>query len=292
VSFCRSLRADRTARLKICHVSNLYPPDVLGGAETVVSQLVQGLREAGHAVTVIATAPAARAGRETVDGVPVHRVATANLYWAGAAPGRGPALKPLWHLVDLWNPVMYRRIRELIQVEKFDAVHTHNLAGFSPAAWAAARGIPIVHTAHDHSLTCVRAIRMTRRGRVCDRQCASCAWRGRWFRRLSRAVRAVTAPSRFVLDRHLELGFFPRARADVIPWPAPPAAGEVGEQRPGAGYPVRFLFVGGLRAHKGVGILLEAFRQVPGDLATLDIAGAGELAPACAAEFKGKGAKR
>ena len=53
VSFCRSLRADRTARLKICHVSNLYPPDVLGGAETVVSQLVQGLREAGHAVTVI-----------------------------------------------------------------------------------------------------------------------------------------------------------------------------------------------------------------------------------------------
>src|SRR5262245_6782884 len=106
--------------MKICHVSNLYPPDVLGGAETVVGQLVQGLRDAGHAVTVIATAPAARAGREAVEGVPVYRVATANLYWAGVASRRGPALKPLWHAVDLWNPVMYRRVREVIQAEKFD----------------------------------------------------------------------------------------------------------------------------------------------------------------------------
>jgi glycosyltransferase involved in cell wall biosynthesis len=265
-------------------VSNLYPPDVLGGAEIVVGQLARGLQAAGHEVTVVATAPRARAGSETVEGVRVHRLDPANLYWAGEAAGRPRLLKPFWHLVDLWNPVMYRRLRALLVAERPDVVHTHNLGGLSAAAWSATRatGLPLVHTLHDHSLTCLRAVRMTRSGRVCERQCAPCALRSGWLERRSRAVDAVAAPARFVLDRHLELGFFPRAHTAIVPWGAPPVAATVGSPRRDDA-PVRFLFLGSLQPHKGIGVVLEAFRRAPDAPLSLDIAGAGTMADACLA---------
>jgi glycosyltransferase involved in cell wall biosynthesis len=271
--------------VRICHISNLYPPDVIGGAEIVVAHLAQGLLAVGHEVTVITTARRGRAEMGEVDGIPVHRVPTANLYWAGEAPRRSRALKPLWHLIDLWNPVMYGRLRQALRAVKADVVHTHNLAGFSPSAWsaAAAEGLPIVHTPHDHALTCVRAIRMTRAGHVCERQCLDCAARSRWMRRLSRAVAGVAAPARFVLARHLELGFFPRASPAVVPWGLPPVvAGEPPTRAVNRGS-VRFLYIGGLRPHKGVGVVLDAFRRAADVNARLDIAGTGELAVACAA---------
>jgi glycosyltransferase involved in cell wall biosynthesis len=200
-------------------------------------------------------------------------------------------LKPLWHLLDLWNPVMYARLRRTLGRLKVDLVHTHNLGGLSPAAWSAAtaEGLPIVHTPHDHALTCVRAIRMTRAGRVCERQCLDCGVRSRWLRRLSGAVSGVAAPSRFVLARHQELGFFPGAWTAVVPWGLPPDAGQwasdasVPRPTPDRRGPVRFLYIGGLVPHKGIGVALEAFRRAASAEARLDIAGAGELAEACTA---------
>jgi glycosyltransferase involved in cell wall biosynthesis len=163
-------------------------------------------------------------------------------------------------------------------------VHTHNLGGFSAAAWSAtsATGLPLVHTPHDHSLTCVRAVRMTRSGHVCERQCASCALRSGWLQRRSRAVDAVAAPARFVLERHVELGFFPRAHTAIVPWGAPPVAATVGPSRGDEGL-VRCLFLGSLEPHKGIGVALEAFRRAPDARASLDIAGAGTMADACLA---------
>jgi glycosyltransferase involved in cell wall biosynthesis len=99
---------------------------------------------------------------------------------------------------------------------------------------------------------------------------------------MSRAVDAVAAPSRFVLDRHLELGFFPRAHTAIVPWGAPPVATAGAPARRGE-HPVGFLYIGGLQAHKGVGVVLEAFRRTPGARATLDIAGAGAMTGVCRA---------
>ena len=103
--------------MRVCLVSNLYPPDRLGGAEVVVGQLARGLQAAGHDVTVVATAPRARTGWETVDGARVHRLYPANIYWAGDAASRARLVKPFWHLLDLWNPFMYRRLRSLLDAE-------------------------------------------------------------------------------------------------------------------------------------------------------------------------------
>jgi glycosyltransferase involved in cell wall biosynthesis len=95
-------------------------------------------------------------------------------------------------------------------------------------------------------------------------------------------VDAVAAPSRFVLERHREAGFFRQAETAVVPWGAPPVAAADDASRT-AEAPVSFLFLGGLQPHKGIGVALEAFRRAPDARATLDIAGAGTLAPACRA---------
>lgn len=43
--------------MKLLVLSNLYPPDVIGGYELCCRQMVEGLREQGHAVTVLTSAP-------------------------------------------------------------------------------------------------------------------------------------------------------------------------------------------------------------------------------------------
>lgn len=269
--------------VRVCLVSNLYPPHVIGGAETIVAGIAQRLHTAGHHVQVITTARRTDARTEIADGLCVHRLPTPNLYWAGDARGKPTVVKPLWHAIDLWNPVIYGSVRRILEHGAFDVVHTHNLGGLSTAVWsaAAAAGIPIVHTTHDYSLTCVRSLRMTPAGRICETPCGGCALRGAWLRRMSRLVAGVAAPSRFVLDRHLDGGFFPNARTAITPWGlSSPPSGPTGlPPTP----PVRFLFLGLLRAHKGVRVMLEAFKRVESTDARLDIAGASELDTECRA---------
>lgn len=268
--------------MRVCLASNLYPPDVIGGAEMIVGDIARGLRAAGCDVTVITTAPRVRAGRDADDGITVYRIPGGNLYWVGDAKRQPQALKPLWHSIDLWNPSVYRRAHQLLAREKFDVIHTHNLGGLSPAIWSAAAAVEtaVVHTPHDYALTCVRSTRMTPVGHTCWTPCTHCALRGRWLRRLSRIVDGVVAPSQFVVDRHRELGFFPKARITVVPWgvPLPPPAAH--QARPGP--EVRCLYIGNLAPHKGVRVLLEAFAHTRTTSLRLEIAGAGPLAEACA----------
>lgn len=263
--------------MKICLVSNLYPPEVFGGAEVVVGHLARGLQRAGHQVTVITTGRSPGVFEE--NGLRVHRLSVPNLYAPIEAPRKPRTLKPLWHLIDLWNPMAYALVRRLLASERSDVVHTHNLAGLSPAVWRAARGgrCRLVHTPHDYSLTCVRAVRMRPSGRLCTRLCTVCDLRARWLARLSANVDAVAAPSRFVLDRHLERGFFRNASTAIIRWGLPRLPEPSTDREP----PVRFLFMGQLRAHKGVGVLLEGFARLRALDVRLDIAGDGDLAGTC-----------
>ena len=65
----------------------------------------------------------------------------------------------MWHLLDLYNPWMGRVVGRILDAERPDLVHTHNIVGFSGAVWQAAkrRGLPLVHTIHDYSLLCANS---------------------------------------------------------------------------------------------------------------------------------------
>jgi len=61
--------------MNILMVSNLYPPDVIGGAEIMAANLADGLADRGHVVRVVTSSlNASTPERECRNGVDVFRV--------------------------------------------------------------------------------------------------------------------------------------------------------------------------------------------------------------------------
>jgi glycosyltransferase involved in cell wall biosynthesis len=63
-------------------------------------------------------------------------------------------------IATVWNPVTYRRIRRILQTEKPEVVHCHNIfPRISPSIyWACAReGVPVAQTLHNYRLLCLNA---------------------------------------------------------------------------------------------------------------------------------------
>lgn len=122
--------------MRIAHVSDCYLPRT-GGIETQVRSLALAQSARGDHVRIITASPGhenVRAGHETVDGLPVERIAMSL-----------PAEIPV-HLRTR------ARVVESLRADPVDVVHVH--AGvISPFAWGAVRaahqlGVPTVVTVH------------------------------------------------------------------------------------------------------------------------------------------------
>ncbi len=103
--------------MRILHVTDCYPPR-LGGIETQVHGQATRQRAAGHHVEVVTATPGhgdVRSGLDSVDGVPVHRLAI-----------RLPAELPV-------NPLAPPELRRILDAGRFDVAHVH-LGVVSPFA--------------------------------------------------------------------------------------------------------------------------------------------------------------
>ncbi len=264
--------------MRLTIVNTLYAPHCFGGAERAVQALAEGLCARGHQVSVATLGEGSRPERSVVNGVTVRRIPLQNGYWPYSGSAPAARRRALWHLRDFHNAAMGSRLGRILDEEKPDAVHTHNLAGFSVAAWdeAARRGLPIVHMLHDFYLLCPPST-MYQGTRNCARSCGRCLPFAAYRSRASRAVHAVTGVSRFILDRHLGQGFFGRrgAASVVFNSVAPVARGEERERTP---RPWTFGFIGRVCEGKGVRWLLESFARSAGPGEQLVIAGEGDPA--------------
>lgn len=129
--------------MRICLLSDGYPPWDRGGAQKIARNLAEGYAARGHEVDVITTVAdreyAGRddCGRDVGDGVTVHR-----LY----AP-RPHALLPY---LTVHNPFVARDCARALDRVDPDVVHAHNVHWLSNASLrAAARRAPVVKTYHD-----------------------------------------------------------------------------------------------------------------------------------------------
>lgn len=175
--------------MKICLVSNLFPPNGQGEAEVYVSMLARALA-AEHRVVVVTTEPGAHLEprRElTLDGVTVYRLA------------------PFLRGFDVYHPQVAWSVSGIIKRERPDLVHIHNWRGISLAAVlssipSSAPHVPVAMTLHDDSLLSSHAvIRALNRSRV------------------NRAG-LVISPSHDALERHLRRGFFRHATPLILPY--------------------------------------------------------------------------
>lgn len=196
----------------------------------------------------------------------------------------------------VWNSGVYRELRSLIRQQKPQIAHFHNTFPIiSPAAYYAVKdeGIPVVQTLHNYRLLCPNAL-FFRQGRVCEdclgkpfplpgilhgcyrgsRPASAVVAATVSFHSLlgtwSQAVDIFIAYSRFAMDKFIEGGLPAEKLAFKTNFlhPAP---------QPGTGEGGYGLFVGRLSVEKGLGVMLDAWRQLGGKI-PLKIVGDGPMA--------------
>jgi glycosyltransferase involved in cell wall biosynthesis len=262
--------------MKIAIISSLYSPHAIGGAERVAQIQAETLAERGHSVHVLTLGAAGSpAERTSINGVDVARVPIENLYLP-VPSDRATLMKVAWHGRDVYNRSMAGIARRSLAELRPQLVISHNIAGWSAAVWPAAKslGLPLVHVLHDQYLRCVRS-NMFKADR-CATPCLSCQVMRLPHKRLSHLPDAVVGVSRYVLDSHVEAGYFhavPRrthihnvSHIDTRARGTPALAGAE----------TVFGFIGVLSPGKGIELLLAAFLAAAGPHWRLLVAGTGE----------------
>jgi glycosyltransferase involved in cell wall biosynthesis len=220
---------------------------------------------------------------------------------SGEVTGTWERARALWRAP--FDPEMAERTAGFLARHPVDLIHVHNSWPLlTPAVHLTgmALGLPVVQTLHNYRLACARAD-FLREGRTCracvtdgpwqaarygcwkDSRLASAAWaraitrqrrQGAW----TTLVDSFIAPSAFAKRRLVETAGLPADRIEVLPnpvadpgEPAPPGQGGI--------------YVGRLAAEKGVGLLLDAWREL-GD-APLTIVGDGPESEALRARAEG-----
>ena len=264
--------------MKVLHLNALYHPYSVGGAERSVQALAEAQLARGMEPVVVSLSPRRAQQIAWVNGVKVHYVELKNFYWPFTARAAPRFRKPLWHALEAFNPLMTDAVDRVLNAERPDLMHTHNLTGFSASAWRAAdrHKRPVVHTLRDYSLLCPKAT-MFAEGRNCRTQHLSCRAFSAVRMALSRRVKAVTAISRCVLDRHLAAGAFMDVAVKAVIHNFEPPRPESAPGRAAASRPFTFGFIGQLAPAKGIEVLLRAFSELRAGSCELLIAGKGEV---------------
>jgi len=261
--------------MKICFISNLYPPFVLGGGEISVKRTAEGLVKRGHDVLVITTSPNRKSLIEDINGVKVYRINPLNLYTMYNHQKQPEILKLIWHGIDLWNPHSYIVVKNILKKEKTDVVHINNFKGLSLSVFSAAKrlNLPLIFTAHDYSLICPRANLLTGSGEICNSPSKFCVLYNRIQKYLvNNKPDLVTAPSQFVIDKLKLKGLFEDVKTMKLPLGI-----ELSDEKAEKSYnTIDILYVGSLSRPKGVHILINAFKGLDLDNTILHILGKGK----------------
>jgi len=266
--------------MKICLISHLWGQFIAGGLEVYLPTLAEALSKY-HQVTIVATSPfsgwdSLKGEEERNDAVKVIRFFPLNLYYGYGSLRKSLWLRVLWNAIQAWNPHSYVVVRNILKREKPDIVHTHGVRFISPSIFSAVSslGIPCVHSLHSYELLSLWST-LFRRHKVAEiPDTLDIAYAG-LMRFLARNIRAVTADTQFVLDLHLKRGLFTKAKRYVIP-----AGFSISSNDESAKdyETLDILFVGGLHEHKGIHILLNAFKSLTEPNVLLHIVGQGPLA--------------
>ena len=269
---------------RILHLSSLYPPHIVGGAERSVSMLAEAQAAAGWDVAAACLTPG-EAVEEHRNGVAVFRMPHGNDFWLEDWLAHSQRQREWAKFKQQANVAIERRFGAILDRFRPDIVHTHSMVDVSTRVWHAARrrGIPIVHTLRDFDLLCA-ASSMYRDSGPCTHRHLKCRILTFTKQFDQRLVSTVTAVGEEVLARHLRYGFFrhvPPGRRRVI-WNTAQVEG-IGRDyaKPPLGGPITFGYLGRLSPEKGVDTLLQAARLLPPTGWRLLIAGAalGPIAP-------------
>ncbi|WP_406944929.1 glycosyltransferase family 4 protein [Halobacillus sp. SY10] len=236
---------------KVCIIHSFYYPDIIGGAEISTKILSEQLNNIIEVEVLTVGGSKEKLTYNEIYQVPVYRLPYNNLYWLKDAGRKNSREKVLWHIINSYNIVQYERVKELLTQNKPEIVHTQNLSGLSVSVWKAASelNIPIVHTLRDYSL--LRPVN----SRLFSYFSSSIA---KYF---SKYVSAVIGISQYILDEHINGGFFKEANKYVIPNVVENKS--ISKKKVSTRDSLKLGYFGQLTSNKGVDSLLKALSTIP-----------------------------
>ncbi len=246
--------------MKICLITNLYPPYSRGGAEHVVFKTVKGMLEKGHKVVVITTSPHGE-DYEVNENFSIYHFRPWNFFFYTQAHKHNVLMRALWHAVDMFHFGSAKHVREILKKEKPNVVHTHNLMGIGFLIPSVIRGLKIkhLHTVHDVQLVEPSGIILKLKEKD---------WRYNglptkiytWLmKNLIGSPNVVISPSQFLLDFYSNRGFFKKSKKVMLRNPV--LVDEVLVERHPYNH-IRFLYLGQIEKHKGINFLVKTFTEL------------------------------
>lgn len=124
--------------MRILMLSDVIPPENVGGGGKIAWELAKGLRHAGHDVHLIATTRGAYF-EELRDGIPTYHIHSDYRYRYNA-------------YIGLYNPQTLPHLRRLyaqIKPDVLNAANVHIHLSYSSLSLAKRMGIPVVFNAHE-----------------------------------------------------------------------------------------------------------------------------------------------
>jgi glycosyltransferase involved in cell wall biosynthesis len=260
--------------MKIVIIHNLYEPYSRGGAEQVVKTTIDFLLSQGYKVVFITSTPGKNEILEE-NNLKIYHVKQINIFIFLDLYKHSFVAKFVWHLLDIFNFGIARKISKILQTEKPDVVHTHNLMGLSLLIPFAIRKSKIkhIHTVHDVQLVEPSGIILV--GQEKKWRYAGCLMKMHiWImKKLVDSPEIVISPSKFLLNFYKERGFFSNSSLEIL---ANPLTLNVPKDFEKENHEVvNFLYLGQVEEHKGIVMLLENFTKIKN--ANLHVVGDGSL---------------
>jgi glycosyltransferase involved in cell wall biosynthesis len=262
-------------------VTDFFAPHV-GGVELQVGALAEALAERGGDVCVVTMWQPNLPTEEVVGGVRVVRLR--GLF--NRVPWFSSSTAKRYH-PPIADPAVAIALRRLVRSFRPDVVQAYGWIAHSCALGLVGSGVPLILSVNDFGYTCTTRTLLLD-GRICDGPGAAKCLRHAaqvygpakgtaavvgvfgsraWLARRTRIVRSVSNYAEMVVRRDLFRG---RAGSDRVvtipdivlverPSAAPPDADPGDRRLPRGPY---ILFVGALQPHKGIDVLLQAYRRL------------------------------
>ncbi|WP_424006923.1 glycosyltransferase family 4 protein [Haloferax denitrificans] len=252
--------------MHVVAISNLFPPEVIGGAEKNVATDMAELAERGHKVSVLTTgveSPTRSFSKTNTDGMSIYRTYPMNMYSPYEHQEEAAWKKPIQHIIDQWNPYSYHLFYEKIEELNPDIIHIHNYSGLSKSVFSAAgmHNAPVVHTLHDYSALHIRP-NLFVDGEIIQPGKIMQVYQKYNDEIIGGNVDLILSPTQFVINKHNEEGVFLDTPTKCIPHGIKNRGLNDYGNSSTNNSKSRILYVGQLTQSKGVDLIIDAMKMV------------------------------